>query len=95
MLDKGYQLSLDLVRLEVTEIDRESLLCKLQETQVVLKVRILEAFSDQLEEHFDGELRWQVRPVDLAIHGVTPPRIQVVQLLFNLLNGSGSRRPCL
>ena len=84
-----------MLRLQISEISRQGLLGEFKEAEVVLKVGILVTLTNELQKDLDGELWGQVASVYLPVHGVPAARVQVVQLLFNLGDGSGSSAPRL
>lgn len=66
-----------------------------EQLDVVFEDRVLDSLDHELQERLERQLRRHVLPVDLRRHCVTPVRIQVVNLLLDLLDRCHPRGPAL
>jgi hypothetical protein len=89
----GHQLTLDLRRLEISEISRQNLLDELKDQQVIVQVYVFDTFLGKHQEDLKAHLRWLVGPIDLTVHGIASARVKVVQLLLYFLHCGLPRCP--
>ena len=89
--DAGYkrdQVILDLCWLDISEVNRESFLDEVKKYEIVLENRVLESLLSKVEECPETDFRRVVVTIDLTVHGISAGRIDIVELLFDLLDGS-------
>lgn len=76
--DNRQELMLELIGLKVAEESWKSLLEQLQNHQVVVQIDVLDSFLNEQQKDLEADFWWLVASVDLAVHRISAPRVEVV-----------------
>lgn len=85
--DNHLDFAADCLWLNVPEERWQSTLHQLQQRKEILQDRIFETFNNQFNECFEVELDRKILAVYFSRHGISPARVEVYDLLLNLLDG--------